>query len=83
MSFSSTVVNLEWHQNNLVLKRGASSLIINAENVQTLRTQNNETEFNEFFRTKALENREARRVFESWERKDSELLSKIYKEMSN
>lgn len=83
MSFSSSVVSLEWHQNNLVLKRGASSLVINAENVQTLRTQNSETEFNEFFRTKALQNREARRVFESWERKDAELLAKIYKEMMN
>ena len=81
MSFSSTVVNIEWNRNNLILKRGASTLIINAENVQSLRTQDSETNFIEFFRTKALENREARRVFEAWERKDKELLAKLYKEM--
>ncbi len=81
MTFNSTVVNIEWNRNNLILKRGDSSLVINAENVQSLRTQDNESGFNEFFRGKALENREARRVFESWERKDKELLVKLYKEM--
>jgi hypothetical protein len=83
MSFTSAVVNLEWNQNNLILKRGASSLVINAENVQSLRTQESESTFNEYFRTKALQNREARRVFEAWERKDKELLAKLYKEMMN
>lgn len=81
MTFSSSVVSLEWNRNNLILKRGASSLVINAENVQSLRTQDNEADFIDFFRKKALENREARRVFEAWERKDKELLGKIYKEM--
>lgn len=82
MAFTSDAVNIEWNRNNLIIKRGASSLVINAENVQSLRTQENETAFNEFFRTKALQNREARRVFEAWERKDKELLNKLYKEMS-
>lgn len=81
MTFTSPVVMLEWNRNNLILKRGASSLVINAENVQSLRTQDTEQAFNEFFRTKALQNREARRVFEAWERKDKELLTKLYKEM--
>lgn len=83
MVFSSSVINLEWNRNNLILRRGASSLVIDAEKVQSLRTQDTKEAFNEFFRTKALQNREARRVFESWERKDSELLSKIYSEMMN
>jgi hypothetical protein len=82
MVFNSDVVNIEWNRNNLILKRGASSLVINAENVQSLRTQDTENGFNEFFRTKALQNREARRVFEAWERKDKELLAKLYKEMT-
>ena len=81
MTFQSKAIELEWNRNNLILKRGASNLVINAENVQSLRTQDNETEFNEFFRTKALQNREARRVFEAWERKDKDLLTKIYSEM--
>lgn len=81
MSFTSSAINIEWNRNNLILKRGASTLVINAENVQSLRTQDSENDFVEFFRKKALENREARRVFEAWERKDKELLTKIYKEM--
>jgi hypothetical protein len=82
MAFTSEAVSIEWNRNNLILKRGASTLVINAENVQSLRTQDSENEFNSFFRSKALQNREARRVFEAWERKDKELLAKLYKEMS-
>ncbi|APJ03456.1 hypothetical protein [Silvanigrella aquatica] len=81
MVFTSSAVTLEWNRNNLILKRGASQILINAENVQSLRTQENEETFVQFFRTTALQNREARRVFLSWERKDTELLTKIYKEM--
>ena len=83
MVFQSSVVTLEWNRNNLILKRGASSLIIDAEKVQNLRLQENEASFSNYFRTTALQNREARRVFEAWERKDSDLLSKLYKEMSS
>ncbi|WGL59491.1 hypothetical protein QEJ31_13255 [Pigmentibacter sp. JX0631] len=81
MVFTSVAVSLEWNRNNLILRRGASQILINAEHVQSLRTQESEDSFINFFRTTALQNREARRVFLSWERKDSELLNKIYKEM--
>ena len=81
MVFTSSAITLEWNRNNLILRRGASQILINAENVQSLRTQETEGSFIEFFRTTALQNREARRVFLSWERKDNELLNKIYKEM--
>lgn len=83
MAFQSEAVSLEWERNNMVLKRGASSLVINAEHVQGLRTQENEDGFNTFFRGTALQNREARRVFSAWERKDDKLLSKIYAEMKS
>ncbi|MBX9704431.1 MAG: hypothetical protein K2X39_09790 [Silvanigrellaceae bacterium] len=83
MAFSSSAISIEWNRNNFVMRRGASTLLIDAEKVQQLRMLSNETEFTDFFRTKALVNREARRVFESWERKDSELLNKIFKEMSS
>jgi hypothetical protein len=82
MAFSSVAVSLEWNMNNMVLRRGASALMIEAANVQILRTLKEKTEFNEFFRTKALVNREARRVFESWERKDKDLLEKIFGEVN-
>lgn len=81
MVFASSAITLEWNRNNLILRRGASQILINAENVQSLRTQESENSFYEFFRSTALQNREARRVFTSWERKDTELLIKIYKEM--
>ncbi|MBX9838401.1 hypothetical protein [Silvanigrella sp.] len=81
MVFASSAISIEWNRNNLILRRGASQILINAENVQSLRTQESENSFYEFFRSTALQNREARRVFTSWERKDTELLNKIYKEM--
>jgi hypothetical protein len=83
MTFSSTAVSLEWNRNNLILRRGASQILINVENVQSLRSQESEETFNQFFRTTALQNREARRVFSSWERKDDALLHKIYKEVTS
>lgn len=81
MVFSSPAVTLEWNKNNLILKHGASMLLIEAEKVQTLRTLKEATEFDAFFKTNALVNREARRVFDSWQRKDKELLRKIFQEM--
>lgn len=82
MTFNSLAVSLEWKLNNLIMRRGASVLMIEAANVQVLRTLKEKNEFNEFFRTKALVNREARRVFEAWERKDTGLLEKLFGEMN-
>ncbi len=82
MAFNSVAVSLEWKMNNLILRRGASMLMIEAANVQVLRTLKEKNDFNEFFKTKALVNREARRVFEAWERKDNDLLEKLFGEMN-
>lgn len=82
MTFNSLAVSLEWKHNNLIMRRGASVLMIEAANVQVLRTLKEKNEFNEFFRTKALVNRESRRVFEAWERKDTGLLEKLFGEMN-
>lgn len=81
MPFHSIAVQLEWNQNNLIMKRGDSMLLIESEKVTQLRTLKEESAFEEFFRTQALVNREARRVFQAWERKDSELMSKLRAEM--
>ena len=81
-AFSSNAVTLQWDRNNLVLRRGQSSLVITPEHVQTLRTQESREGFNEFWRSTALQNREARRVFQAWERKDTQLLDKIFQEMN-
>ena len=81
MAFTSSVVTLEWNRNNLILKRGESVLLIDAEKVQALRSLKDRVEFENNWRTVALQNREARRVFEAWERKDAELVGKLHKEM--
>ena len=80
-TFSSSAVTLQWDRNNLILKRGQSSLVISPENVQSLRTQSSRQDFDQVWYSQALQNREARRVFKAWERKDSKLLDKIYQEM--
>jgi hypothetical protein len=81
MAFESTAVTIEWNRNNLILKRGASMLVIEADKIQGLRELKEETAFNEFWRGQALQNREARRVFEAWERKDVALLAKVRTEV--
>jgi hypothetical protein len=54
MSFSSNAVNLEWVRNNLVLRRGITQILIDAEKVQSLRTQSEEDSFNNYFMNTAL-----------------------------
>jgi hypothetical protein len=81
MTFASSAVKLEWNQNNMILKRGQTVIMIDAEKVQNLRVLSDEQAFFDYWRTAALQNREARRVFEAWERKDSELIQKIKQEV--
>jgi hypothetical protein len=79
--FQSKVIDIEWNRNNLILKRGESRILIEPEKIQELRIQDTEKSFEDCFLTKALANREARRVFKAWERKDDELLKKLYIEV--
>lgn len=81
MAFTSSAVALRWDQNNLIMSRGQSQLLIKAEDIMALRSLKEVTEFKTYFETKALVNREARRVFQAWERKDTELLPKLHKEI--
>ena len=81
MTFQSSAVSLEWNQNSLVLRRGDSVLLIESDKVNQLRTLKENAAFEEYFRTTALVNREARRVFQAWERKDSALIGKLFSEM--
>lgn len=81
MAFTSSAVQLRWERNNLILSRGTSQLLIKAEDVQALRGLKEKAPFSDYFLTKALVNREARRVFQAWERKDAELLQKLHQEI--
>jgi len=77
MGFESKAATLHWNQNNLFLVHGQSNLQITAEHVNQLRTQEDAEDFKTYFKTKALVNRSARRVFEAWEKKDALLLEKL------
>jgi hypothetical protein len=79
--FTSVAVSLEWKQNNLLLKRGDSVILIESDKINELRTRAELAPFEDYFRTTALVNREARRVFEAWERKDSALIQKLFQEV--
>jgi len=81
MAFDSSAVDLQWVRNSLVIRRGTTQILIDAEKVQSLRMLSDEAEFKNYFLTTALVNREARRTFHSWERKDISLLNKLFKEM--
>jgi hypothetical protein len=82
MAFQSAIVTFQWFQNSVVLRRGQTTIQILPEDAATLRTMKEKETFLEYFRSTALKNREARRVFEAWERKDTDLLGKVYKEMT-
>jgi len=81
MVFSSSATTLNWSHDKLVLSRGTSQLLISLEHIQKLRDLKELNDFSTYFRTQALVNRPARRVFEAWERKDSLLLKKLQEEM--
>jgi hypothetical protein len=82
MSFNSDTVTLQWFQNSVVLRRGQTNIQIIPDDTATLRTLKDRDAFVGYFRETALKNREARRVFESWERKDATLLTKIHNELT-
>ena len=83
MSFDSKACELEWNNNNLILRRGQSILMITPEHVQTLQTMQDQADFTDYLTTKALVNREARRVYQSWTRKDRDLTAKIFNEFKS
>jgi hypothetical protein len=82
MPFTSPVCSMTWFQNSVVLRRGETTIQILPDDSSTLRTMKDESAFIEYFRKTALKNREARRVFEAWERKDEQLLAKLHQEMT-
>lgn len=82
MTFSSNAVAFRWENNSVILQRGTTVIQIIPEDATQLRTMKDNLQFTEYFQTTALKNREARRVFQSWERKDSQLLHKVFSEMT-
>ncbi len=66
-------------QDTLVLRARGSELLIMAPHVKELKERKTPQEFSNYFMTKALINRPARKLFEAWLRKDRSLWPRIYK----
>lgn len=73
-----TPVEIIDYQGALVLRARGSELIILPNFVHTLQNTGEPKEFAKFFLSEALVNRPARKLFDSWLRKDLELWKKIY-----
>lgn len=66
-------------QENIILRAGGSELLILATHVRKLQGLKNPRDFSQYFRSEALVNRPARKLFEAWLRKDQTLWPRIYK----
>jgi len=73
-----TPVEIIDYQGALVLRARGSELVILPNFVHTLQNTAQPKEFAEFFLNEALVNRPARKLFDSWLRKDLDLWKKIY-----
>ncbi|MDE3269174.1 MAG: hypothetical protein OYH77_02705 [Pseudomonadota bacterium] len=65
-------------KNHLWLRSGSSELIIIPEHVVELHKRHDKKEFARYFLNQALLNRPARKLFQSWARKDAMLWRNIY-----
>ena len=72
-------VQLFVHQGALILRASNSELIILPEHFSALQKLKNPQEFANYFRTKALVNRPARKLFDAWLRKDQNLWNGVFK----
>ena len=73
-----TPVEIFDYEGALILRARGSELVILPTFVHTLQNTEEPKEFAKFFLGEALVNRPARKLFDSWLRKDLELWKKIY-----
>ena len=71
-------VNISFIKNHLWLRSGNSELLITPEHIVALHKRHDKKDFANYFLRQALLNRPARKLFQSWARKDTELWRKIY-----
>lgn len=62
----------------VILRGKGAELLILPQYISHLQTLKEAKKFVEYFKSEALVNRSARKLFESWERKDSTLWKNIY-----
>lgn len=71
-------VSIRFIKSHLWLRSGNSELLITPEHIVQLHKRHDKKEFAEYFLRQALLNRPARKLFQSWTRKDAELWRNIY-----
>ncbi len=71
-------VKIYFYEQNLVLRAEPSELYVLAKHVEELRKLKDTSAFAAYFRTEALVNRPARKLFSAWLRKESGLWTRIY-----
>lgn len=71
-------VSISFIKNHLWLRSGNSELLITPEHIVALHKRQDKKDFANYFLRQALLNRPARKLFQSWARKDAELWRKIY-----
>ncbi len=74
-----SVVDIHVYEQNLILRGSSSELLILSSYVQELKKRLEPQGFSEFFMTEALVNRSARKLFESWVKKDTSLWPRLFK----
>ena len=71
-------VSIRFIKSHLWLRSGNAELLITPEHIVQLHKRHDKKEFADYFLRQALLNRPARKLFQSWTRKDAELWRKIY-----
>lgn len=71
-------VSISFVKNHLWLQSGSSELLITPEHIVELHKRHDKKEFAGYFLRQALLNRPARKLFQSWLRKDAQLWQKLY-----
>lgn len=72
------MVSINFIKDHLWLRSGNSELLIIPAHIVELHKRHDKKEFASYFLHQALLNRPARKLFQSWTRKDSQLWQKIY-----
>ena len=66
-------------QDSLVLRARGSELLILSQHITELKQRKSPRDFSMYFTAEALVNRPARKLFESWLRKDGTLWQRLFK----
>ena len=76
-------VEILFHQDMVVLRARQSELLILPVHVRALKELKGPKEFSNYFMTEALINRPARKLFESWLRKDQGVWPRLFDVIHN